>query len=234
MTTPAALPLLACALFVLTAGAACTPPCEPKSCPAAGAECGLADDGCGDLLDCGACPDGLACGSLAPNRCSPPQCTKVTCAQQGASCGVIDDGCGGTLSCGACPAGQTCGANGDPNACGFGSCTPRTCEELGTSCGRVPNGCGGNLECGSCATGSYCRGGACESCGGISYASTAAPFFATNCVRCHSWAGTERLVRSRDPSRLRSVVANGSMPEDASLSAAERAPLLDWIDCGRP
>jgi hypothetical protein len=43
--------------------------CQPKTCDQLGARCGAIDDGCGQMLDCGECPAGQACGARMPNRC---------------------------------------------------------------------------------------------------------------------------------------------------------------------
>lgn len=43
--------------------------CPPLTCVQLGAECGIAPDGCGGVVDCGACPDGQTCGAAGPNQC---------------------------------------------------------------------------------------------------------------------------------------------------------------------
>lgn len=54
----------------LTPDAPEEPPCQPRSCEQAGAQCGEIDDGCGHLIPCAACPSGMVCGGAAgPNRC---------------------------------------------------------------------------------------------------------------------------------------------------------------------
>jgi len=45
----------------------CVAPCEPLTCDALGASCGVRDDGCGTPLDCGACAAGRACDTT--NAC---------------------------------------------------------------------------------------------------------------------------------------------------------------------
>jgi hypothetical protein len=74
------------------------------------AECGLVGDGCGDVNDCGECPEGQICGLDEPYKCGTPECTPITCDDAGAQCGEIGNGCGGTLDCGDCKSGQVCGA----------------------------------------------------------------------------------------------------------------------------
>jgi hypothetical protein len=71
--------LVSPAALLLFAGAAClgatdeaTAQCEPTSCAAAGASCGVLDDGCGGTLECGECGDGLTCGGDGvANVCAP-------------------------------------------------------------------------------------------------------------------------------------------------------------------
>ncbi|MCK6571536.1 hypothetical protein L6V77_10635 [Myxococcota bacterium] len=99
--------------------------CVPDTCDARGASCGLINDRCGGVVDCGTCPDGETCGGGAdPHGCG---CTPLTCADLFATCGEIDDGCGGTLNCGACRAPETCGGGGLPNACGVRPCIDGWC-----------------------------------------------------------------------------------------------------------
>jgi hypothetical protein len=96
--------------------------CTPLTCQQQGFACGPAGDGCGDVLQCGDCPAGQACGGGgAPGQCGTPDggaCVPLTCADQGATCGVTGDGCGNVIQCGPCPAGQSCGGGGTPFVCG--------------------------------------------------------------------------------------------------------------------
>ncbi|HVH45786.1 MAG TPA: hypothetical protein VM925_25710 [Labilithrix sp.] len=47
--------------------------CVPRTCGAAGVECGTLDDGCGGTLTCETCANGTTCGANGvPNRCSVP------------------------------------------------------------------------------------------------------------------------------------------------------------------
>jgi hypothetical protein len=106
-------------LFDLTA---CVQPyvplCTPSTCGAQGIQCGPAGDGCGSLIDCGACPTGQFCGGGGPGKCgSSNSCVPSTCGAQGIQCGPAGDGCGNLLDCGNCPAGQVCGLGG-PGKCG--------------------------------------------------------------------------------------------------------------------
>jgi hypothetical protein len=126
--------------------------------------CGMVPDGCGHMLDCGACnpppPADLGMPDLA--GCVP----SVKCVA-GESCGNIDDGCGNILHCGDCAMPGTCSAT-TPNRCG---CTPdkSSCDENKATCGAYPDGCGGFNNCFpggalKCAMGN-CGGGGPYTCG---------------------------------------------------------------------
>ena len=96
----------------------------PPSCRTCAADnCGLIDDGCGVLLDCGTCKSGI-CGATIPSVCST--CTAVTCASASANCGPMSDGCGKLLDCGTCGANEACGTAG-PNHCGPKPIDPTVC-----------------------------------------------------------------------------------------------------------
>lgn len=140
-----------------TSGSAEKPACVPQNCSTRGAMCGAIDDGCGNVLECGACPQGQSCGGGgSPNSCGTAACQPATCQAKGATCGFVADDCGGTLACGDCPAGQTCGGGGTPHACGAPACQKATCAEKKASCGTVADGCGGELACGDCKDGEAC------------------------------------------------------------------------------
>jgi hypothetical protein len=95
-----------------------TPVCTPKTCAGANIQCGPASDGCGNLLQCGACAGGQTCGGGGPGQCgTSSSCPPETCASQNIACGPAGDGCGDTIQCGNCPTGEICGANG-PGQCG--------------------------------------------------------------------------------------------------------------------
>jgi hypothetical protein len=95
-----------------------TPLCTPTTCAAQGIHCGPAGDGCGNLLQCGTCPNGEYCGGGGPGVCGTSNsCTPMTCASQGIQCGQAGDGCGNVLNCGNCPTGEICGLNA-PGKCG--------------------------------------------------------------------------------------------------------------------
>jgi hypothetical protein len=149
--------------------------CTPRSCASLGYNCGPNGDGCGSLVDCGACPAGQACGAGGGySQCGSTTiaidgsttCTKTSCAAMGYDCGYTADGCGALLNCGgaaACPSGQFCGGGGF-DKCGSGSgsdagvapdagpaCKPATCASLGYDCGLAGDGCGGTIgPCGTC------------------------------------------------------------------------------------
>jgi hypothetical protein len=82
--------------------------CAPASCAALGKDCGSVSNGCGGLLDCGACVDPAVCGGRGvPNVCAVPpppgECVPLGCAPS--DCGPVPDGCGGVLDCGVCGTG---------------------------------------------------------------------------------------------------------------------------------
>lgn len=100
----------------------CVPRTQAAACLAAGANCGLQSDGCGNgTVDCGSCPSGQSCGGGGtPNQCGSP-CTPLTCPAIGATCGPQGNGCDGQIDCGTCSAGMVC--QGDPSGCVPDVCT---------------------------------------------------------------------------------------------------------------
>lgn len=106
--------------------------CVPVTC--GDFDCGFAGDGCGGLLDCGACPFSEAC---VDNLCVWPAdagpCVPATCEGLSFDCGPASDGCGGHLECGTCSDSQFCGGGG-PHRCG-GSChTPEGGDPCQITC----------------------------------------------------------------------------------------------------
>jgi hypothetical protein len=102
-------------------------------------QCGPIADGCGGILDCGTCANGMPCGgggtpSVCPGTCTPR--TQADCATLGFNCGYIADGCGGPpIQCGAtCPNGGICGLD-SPNVCSASNpnCT-NLCLDRPTDC----------------------------------------------------------------------------------------------------
>ena len=93
------------------------PVCPPLNCREQGYTCGVAGDGCGNLIQCGECDAGTCGGGGFPGVCGSSPCTPLTCAEQGFDCGAAGDGCGGVLECGVCDAG-TCGGDFRANMCG--------------------------------------------------------------------------------------------------------------------
>ena len=139
------------------------------------ANCGLIEDGCGGIQDCGTCPAGQTCGGggtffqCGGNTSCMPLTQAQACGAINATCGEASDGCGGTISCGSCTGTDTCGGGGVPFQCGTGggsgggdggtSCMPITCAQVGSNCGTVGDGCGGTLDCGTCTAPATCGGG---------------------------------------------------------------------------
>jgi hypothetical protein len=113
--------------------------CTPLTCDVMGGRfCGQIGDGCGKMLDCGACPGGGVCGGAGtPNVCSGGTgCTPITCQQPtGKYCGQLGDGCGKSIDCGGCSGIDTCGGSGVPSVCGnpAGRCT-NLCLRQVTNC----------------------------------------------------------------------------------------------------
>jgi hypothetical protein len=152
------------------------PGCVPRTCAAAGANCGPVSDGCGALLNCGTCEAPTTCGGGGePSVCGGHSlCVPRSCKDLGANCGPAADGCGGLLDCGSCTMPEICGGGGVPSVCGSSQntdggpgCVPQTCIEVGASCGPAADGCGGLLNCGGCQAPATCGGGGTPSvCGG--------------------------------------------------------------------
>jgi hypothetical protein len=157
--------------------------CVPSTCQAVGYTCGKNGDGCGGILDCGACVLPETCGGGGFSKCGAFQsvssdagsCTPTTCMALGFDCGAAADSCGGLLQCGACAAPMTCGGGGF-SKCGLppgigadggpiSSCTPTTCPALGYDCGAAADGCGGLVQCGTCAAPQKCGAGGFSKCG---------------------------------------------------------------------
>ena len=82
-------------------------------------------------------------------------------------------------------------------------------------------------------------------CGTIATAFTADvnPLMQTSCAKsdCHNSGSTNgvgalitytQIFNAR--AKIRTVVANGSMPRDASFSATQKATITCWIDAGAP
>ncbi len=111
--------------------------CVPKSCAQQGFDCGMALDGCGNVIDCGAsCPTGQTCGYMTPNVCGGVTCMPKSCAQQGFDCGAATDGCNNVIQCGSCPPSQTCGGGG-ANVCGSGVACTGLCQQQTTCTGMA-------------------------------------------------------------------------------------------------
>jgi hypothetical protein len=167
--------LLEFMLFDLTSCVAPdVPTCTPLTCAQQGYSCGEQGDGCGHIINCGACPAGTWCGAGGTPGVCGGACVPKTCAQQGFNCGEQGDGCGNSILCGSCPSGQSCGGGGTPGVCG-GGCVPKTCAQLGFSCGLQGDGCGGTVDCGPCPAGQWCGGGGTPGvCGGACVPKTCA------------------------------------------------------------
>lgn len=127
-------------------------PCLPKSCESLGKSCGPAEDGCGNMLDCGGCQEGYLCSQ---GQCVPG-CVPKSCVQLDIECGMTEDGCGDTLDCGVCQEEYSC----NQGQCVQG-CAAKSCVELAIECGNTGDGCGNTLDCGDCQVGYSCNQGHC-------------------------------------------------------------------------
>jgi hypothetical protein len=130
--------------------------CTKLTCQEQNITCGQAGDGCGGLLNCGACPPPPDAGGCVPE----------TCAAQNLKCGPAGDGCGNVIQCGACPAPESCGGCGQPGVCcapdsstADVQCPPETCLQQGIGCGPAGDGCGNLIQCGMCPPPQTCGGG---------------------------------------------------------------------------
>lgn len=101
------------------------PACDLVTCESHSATCGPVGDGCGGMIDCGACDPTEVCGGAGTQfACGIDPCTPRTCADVGATCGRVSDGCGGlTANCGTCPTDEVCGVGALPNTCAPLPCT---------------------------------------------------------------------------------------------------------------
>lgn len=160
--------------------------CAPKTCQQEGFSCGPNTDGCGHVIQCGACTGADYCGGGGYSKCGNPAlsadggapvCVPKACSNFPAlTCGEQSDGCGGlTANCSTCTTPQFCGGGG-PSLCGAGPddggtvvpCPTKTCADYPASCGQQSDGCGSlTTDCGSCTNPQYCGGGATPgTCGG--------------------------------------------------------------------
>ncbi len=75
------------------------------------------------------------------------------------------------------------------------------------------------------------------------FAATVKPLMETSCAKsdCHNTGSANgpgalttytQIFNAR--AKIRTVVANGSMPRDASFSATQKATITCWIDAGAP
>ncbi|HET9956778.1 MAG TPA: hypothetical protein VFQ61_19920 [Polyangiaceae bacterium] len=156
----------------------CQPLSKKEAC--ANKQCGIEGDGCGNVYECGDCPQGEACGLDEAFQCAPAITDPTencparieSCEAADVECGVIGNGCGGIIDCdaekGGCAAGQGCGV-AEPGKCGeLPTCEPFTAAEAcAGKCGLVSNGCGndvdgGLIDCSAmfpCPNGQTCGGG---------------------------------------------------------------------------
>ncbi|MCX6244843.1 MAG: cytochrome c [Bacteroidetes bacterium] len=59
------------------------------------------------------------------------------------------------------------------------------------------------------------------------------PIFATICAGCHANFGSYSQIAA-DKSAIRSRIIDGTMPQNGSLSDAQKNNIVCWIDSGAP
>ena len=205
--------------------------CVPQSCVSLGYGCGSNSDGCGNVLNCGACAAPEFCGGGGFSKCGGNSvladaggnaCVPKTCLQQGLACGPAGDGCGNQIACGTCTSPQFCGGGG-PSQCGGnlaaldgggGVCTPTSCATQSFNCGPTGDGCGNQLSCGTCTPPQFC-GAAASTCAAATASSPRAA--ASACPRrAHSSASTAAR-RTTDVATCSSAEA-ASRPRSAGVA----------------
>jgi hypothetical protein len=121
--------------------------CKPATCQDLGYQCGPTGDGCGQMLDCGACTGADLCGGTTPHQCGGP-------------CNPLASNCtDATTSCYPQTGGSKCSTKGktpEGSDCTFANdCEPgNVCLTLAmvTRCHRVCDPAGGNPGCTAPAT----------------------------------------------------------------------------------
>jgi hypothetical protein len=74
--------------------------CVRTTCAQLSATCGTVQDGCGGVLDCGACTGSDVCAPANVGQaCGSGACMAHGCM---GACGLNDDGCGGVIACTPC------------------------------------------------------------------------------------------------------------------------------------
>lgn len=141
--------------------------CAPELGACGDAQCGTADDGCGNTVQCGShgggCSEARACDGSKQCACKPEaelcagRCGNVNIDGCPAACGACDRECNAGEACANC----TCSGAGvcSNNAC----CAPEpqatTCGS--DVCGTKTNNCGQTVSCGSCTGQAQCTQGQC-------------------------------------------------------------------------
>jgi hypothetical protein len=123
------------------------PICIPiASCAQVSVQCGKTGNGCGGVLDCGACQNGGICND---GVCGSTPCTPNTCMD--GQCGMLSDGCSGVLNC-SCTNGDVCIVNS--NSCCLPESDMAFCASLGKNCGTAtaPDNCGTVRTVASCGS----------------------------------------------------------------------------------
>ncbi|MCB9581482.1 MAG: hypothetical protein H6717_30915 [Polyangiaceae bacterium] len=194
-------------------------------------------------------PDGGSCGGGPTTVQCQPCASDSTCGDgQSAGCWLQGDSttpgyC--ALDCtnsNACPSGATCMQ--DPND-PYKTCVPSSgsCSGFGGGGGTGGFGGGGGTGGSGGGTGGFGGGGSGGTSGGggtggstttctDTWASYGQAFFANNCAKCHSWAGSHSSVQSK-LSSITGRIQSGSMPP-GGISAADKQKILAYLGCGAP
>jgi hypothetical protein len=163
-----------------------------------------------------------------------PYCRSCTAAGQ---CGAATNFCLGsaaTGNCGTdCSAGQACptGASCVAVRNSAGATVGRNCFPTSGQC----SGSAGGGSAGGGTAGGGTGGGAANACATNpdTFANFAGNFFATKCASCHHHTG-EFTTPASILSTSRSRISSGNMPRlPTTITAAERARVLAWYDCGK-
>jgi hypothetical protein len=99
---------------------------------------------------------------------------------------------------------------------------------LANACKKDNNDDSGTVNCGTITT---------------TFSGSVSPLMGTSCAKsdCHNSGSTNgpgalttytQIFNAK--TKIRTAVANGSMPRDASFTAAQKATITCWIDAGAP
>ena len=86
------------------------------------------------------------------------------------------------------------------------------------------------VGCSLNSTGNYS-----PNCGGTakSYKKDVLPIFQSSCMQCHNNFGSYSAIYS-DRNSINNYVSSGSMPQNSSLTNAQKDAIICWIQSGAP